>query len=93
MASPRDVYFDYRPNPNLIPRPTTLPPRFPPQLTTKDTGRLVGLHQHTAFVDRDGNGSTDVVESHYHRIRAGRVLPDESDGHVHRLTGLPAGAG
>lgn len=93
MPGPRDLYFDYHPNPNLIPRVSTAPPRFIPQLTNKRAGRLYALHQHTAFVDRDGNGTTDVAESHFHRIVDGRVLPDESDGHTHNLTGLPAGAG
>lgn len=93
MPSPRDVYFDYRPNPNLIPRPTTAPPRFPLQLTTKRAGTLFAIHQHQAAVDKNGNGTTDVVENHFHRVVDGRVLPDESDGHTHKLTGLPSGAG
>ena len=69
------------------------PPRFPPQLTSRDSGKSTPIHDHEAFVDTEGNGVTDVVASHYHRIRDGRVLPDESDGHTHRLTGLPSGAG
>jgi hypothetical protein len=93
VPSPRDPYFNYRPNPNLIPIPSTAPPRFVPQLTNKRAGKLFGLHQHRAFIDKDGNGTTDVVDSHFHRVRDGRVLPDESDGHTHNLTGLPAGAG
>lgn len=90
---PRDAYLDYRPNPNLIPRPSTTGPMFRPQLTSKDEAKLYPIHSHTAFMDKDGAGTTDVVASHFHRIKDGRILPDESDGHSHRLTGLPAGAG
>lgn len=51
------------------------------------------IHDHCAFVDRRGDGKTDVAASHYHNVRGGSVLPDQSDGHTHRLTGLPCGAG
>lgn len=44
-------------------------------------------------MDRDGNGTTDTVASHFHRIRNWRILPDESDGHTHEFTGLASGAG
>jgi hypothetical protein len=81
------------PNPDAIVYPTTQPPPFPPQLTSRDAGKLYPIHSHSAFVNAEGDGVTDVVASHYHRVRGGRVLPDASDGHTHRLTGLPAGAG
>jgi hypothetical protein len=70
------------------------PPAFPSQLTSRcvDT-KLYPIHDHQAFVNRNGEGVTDVVASHFHRIRDGRVLPDASDGHTHYLTGLPTGAG
>ena len=93
MHSPRDRYLNYRPNPNLIPIPSTAPPPFRPIVTNKRSGTLFAIHQHIAFVDKNGDGTTDVVDSHYHRVMGGRVLPDESDGHTHKLTGLPAGAG
>jgi hypothetical protein len=74
---------------------TTAPPKFVCQLTTRDGGRLgmYPIHLHSAFMDVHGEGATDVIASHFHRIRNGRVLPDPSDGHTHRLTGLPCGAG
>lgn len=82
------------PDPDRIVYPTTDPPRYPCQLTSKCVeSRLYPLHEHNAYVDREGNGTTDVVASHFHRVRGGRILPDESDGHEHRLTGLPCGAG
>lgn len=81
------------PDPDAVVYQTTQPPPFPAQLTSRVTGRLYPMHMHTAFVNEDGDGTTDVVASHYHRVRGGRVLPDPSDGHTHELTGLPAGAG
>lgn len=81
------------PDPSSVVYPTTQPPPFPAQLTSKDPAKLYPIHDHIAFVNKDGEGTTDVVAGHFHRVRGGRVLPDESDGHTHRLTGLPAGAG
>jgi hypothetical protein len=86
---------------NAIVYQTTQPPRFPPQLTSvtippegrPDAASLYQLHNHQAFVDREGDGVTDVVAGHYHRVRGGRVQPDGSDGHTHKLTGLASGAG
>ncbi len=81
------------PNPDDVVYPTTAPPPFPPQLTSRDSGKLYPIHDHCAFINADGNGNTDVVASHFHRVRNGRILPDASDSHDHRLTGLPCGAG
>jgi hypothetical protein len=81
------------PNPDDVVYPTTQPPKFAGQLTDRRSGRLFPIHNHIAFVDANGDGVTDVVASHFHRIRGGRVLPDASDSHEHVLTGLPAGAG
>jgi hypothetical protein len=81
------------PDPNLVVYPTTAPPPFPPQLTTREAGKLYPVHDHCAFVDVKGDGNTDVVASHFHYVRDSRVLPDPSDGHKHDLTGLPCGAG
>jgi len=82
------------PDPSRIIYPTTDPPKNRCQLTSWSTeAKLYPLHEHDAYVDHEGCGTTTVVASHFHRVRGGRVLPDESDGHVHRLTGLPCGAG
>lgn len=81
------------PDPEAVVYPTAYPPKYACQLTSYDAGELYPEHDHSAFADRHGNGSTDTVASHFHRIRDGKVLPDASDGHTHRLTGLPCGAG
>lgn len=81
------------PDPDRVVRPTTAPPPFPPQMTSSDAGKMYPIHYHCAFVNRAGDGTTDVSASHYHRVRNGRILPDPSDGHTHRFTGLPCGAG
>lgn len=97
-------YIKYpRPNPDpqMMLRPSTLPPPFPPQLTSitkapenrPTAPAYYPLHNHQAFVDQGGNGTTDVACSHYHRVVDGKVLPDASDGHYHELTGLSSGAG
>lgn len=63
-------------------------------MTTWDGGKLTPIHNHFAYVEPStGDGVTGVDAGHYHRVRAGQVLPSESDGHTHKLTGLPAGAG
>lgn len=51
------------------------------------------MHSHGAWLDKTGNGNTDVTAAHYHRVRDFVVLPDQSDGHTHELTMLPCGAG
>lgn len=89
------------PNPANVITPTTAPPPFPPQLTSRGPTPfeaaskrfLFPIHDHCAFVDSNGDGVTDVVASHYHRVIGGVIRPDESDGHTHELTGLPCGAG
>jgi hypothetical protein len=81
------------PDPENVVYPTTLPPGFPCELTSRDAGKMYPIHDHGAYLNADGDGTTDVTAGHYHRVRGGRVLPDESDGHTHRLTGLPCGAG
>jgi len=74
-------------------RLTTAPPAYAPQLTTRASGRLSPVHDHSAFLDFEGNGVTDVVASHFHRVKYGKVQVNDSDGHTHGLTGLPSGAG
>lgn len=88
------------PNPAAIVYPTTAPPRFACALTTRTqlaqrpgARTIYPIHDHSAFVDKDGNGNTDTVASHFHRVINGRVMPDESDGHTHSLSNLPCGAG
>lgn len=51
------------------------------------------MHAHGAWIDKGGNGNTDVTAAHFHRVRGFVVMPDESDGHTHELTMLPCGAG
>ena len=82
------------PDPDLVVYPTSAPPPFPPQLTSRDAGRITPIHDHQAFVNPvSGDGKTDVVASHFHHVRDGIVKPADTDGHTHRLTGLPSGAG
>ncbi len=98
---PQHPYYP-KPVPDIddVVYPTTAPPRFPLQLTGRTiladrphARTIYPIHLHEAAVDAQGNGATTTVASHYHRVRNGEILPDESDGHVHRLTGLPSGAG
>ena len=81
------------PNPDRVVYPTGLPLAYPCQMTTRDPARMYPMHEHGAWLDKDGNGNTDVDAGHFHRVRGFKVLPDESDGHTHRLTQLPCGAG
>ena len=84
------------PDPSRIPYPTTAPPPFPPRVTTPTIvhGRTIyPIHDHCAFINVNGEGVTDAVASHFHRVRNGRILPDQSDGHTHNATSLPCGAG
>lgn len=74
-------------------RLTTAPPRYAPQLTSRSSGRLSPIHDHSAFLDFEGNGVTDVTAGHFHRVKYNVIQPDGSDGHTHALTGLPSGAG
>lgn len=85
----RDEY----PNPDAVVYAAPLPPRFPCQQTTQDPGKLYPVHNHGAWMDRQGNGTTDVDSGHYHRVRRFKVVQDQSDGHTHQLTMLPCGAG
>lgn len=72
---------------------STAPPRFVPQLSSRSNGRLTPIHDHTVFMDFEGNGVTDTVAGHFHRVKYRKIQPDGSDGHTHVLTGVPAGAG
>lgn len=81
------------PDPSKIIYPAGGPPTFVPRVTTRAPGRMYPMHDHIAFVNKSGEGVTDTVASHFHRVRGGRILPDQSDGHTHELTNLPAGAG
>lgn len=81
------------PNPDAVVYPTTQPPGFPCQITTRDAGKSTPIHQHGAWLNAEGNGNTDLDSGHFHRVRGFRVMPDESDGHTHNLTMLPCGVG
>lgn len=84
---------DRYPDPDAVVYASTLPMSYPCQMTTRDTGKGYPIHSHGAWIDKAGNGNTDADAGHFHRVREGRVLPDESDGHTHQLTMLPCGAG
>ena len=81
------------PNPDNVRYPTGQPLAYPCQMTTRTAARMYPMHQHGAWLDKDGNGNTDLDSGHFHRVRNFKVLPDESDGHTHELTMLPCGAG
>jgi hypothetical protein len=81
------------PNPAAVVYPTGMPQPFPCQLTTRVSGRSFPIHSHGAWLDAQGNGNTDMDAGHFHRVRGFKVLPDESDGHIHEMTTLPCGAG
>lgn len=81
------------PDPDRVVYPTTLPPTFPCQQTMRTSSRAFPIHNHDAWLDREGDGNTGVDAGHFHRIRDGRVLPDLTDGHTHEMTDLPCGAG
>lgn len=70
-----------------------MPPRFPCQMTSESQGRTYPTHSHGAWIDKEGNGNTDLDSGHFHRVRGFKVYPDASDGHTHELTMLPCGAG
>lgn len=81
------------PDPDAVPYARLHPVGNPCQLTSQVSGKMFPMHNHGAFIDENGDGNTDVDAGHYHRVKGFRVLPDESDGHTHDLTGLPCGAG
>jgi hypothetical protein len=81
------------PNPADVVYARPLPPGFPCQQTTTNTGKNVPMHKHGAWLNAEGTGNTDVDSGHYHRVRDFKVQPDPSDGHTHALTMLPCGAG
>jgi hypothetical protein len=80
-------------DPYAIPRPQMFPEMRPCQLTTRGAGRLYPIHVHNAYPDREGNGTTSISASHFHRIKDGKILPDQSDSHTHGLTNVLCGAG
>ena len=81
------------PNPDNVRYATTLPPPFPCQMTTRTASKSYPIHYHGAWINAAGDGNTDVDAGHFHRVRNGRVLADQTDGHTHDLTMLPCGAG
>lgn len=80
-------------DPFKIIRPRMFPQTYPCRLTTRGWGKLYPAHAHNAYPDKDGNGNTSISVSHYHKIKDGRILPDESDGHTHEITNILCGTG
>jgi hypothetical protein len=72
-------------------RTTQFPMRQPSYMITRGAGKLYPVHIHKAFIDKNGNGTTSIDVSHFHRILSGRILPDESDGHEHGITRVLTG--
>lgn len=81
------------PDPDAVKYAKTMPPRFPCQMTTDATGRIYPMHHHGAWIDKLGNGNTDLDAGHWHHVRSFKVESDPTDGHTHELTMLPCGAG
>jgi hypothetical protein len=82
------------PDPRSVVYPETTEPKFVAWATTKSAARLYPVHEHCVFINSaTGEGATSVVASHFHRVRNGVILPDESDGHTHSVSRLPCGAG
>lgn len=81
------------PNPDKVVYATTQPTPFPCQLTTDDGGTRHPMHKHGAFLNKAGDGNTDMSSGHIHRVRNFKVIPDLTDGHTHELTTLPCGTG
>jgi len=79
------------PDPDAIVRPRNGGVKYPPYLTSWDGGAMNPIHNHRAYIDAHGNGVTDVVASHHHQVRQGRV--SSVAGHTHSITRLPAGKG
>jgi len=80
-------------DPYTIARPRMFPEARLCRLTSRGWGKLYPVHVHNAYPDKDGNGNTSISASHFHRIKDGRILPDESDGHEHGLTNVLCGTG
>ena len=80
-------------DPRDIPRPAMFPMGRPCKMTTRDDGRLAPAHMHRAYPDREGNGTTDIVASHFHYIRNWQIIDSPVDGHTHTLTNAACGSG
>jgi len=80
-------------DPRSIPRPAMFPMARPCVLTSREEGRITPGHTHRAYPDRDGDGQTDIIASHFHYIRGWKVVPSPVDGHTHLLTTSSCGAG
>lgn len=73
--------------------PWMFPADRPCYQAAASSGRLAAVHSHRAYPDANGNGLTEITANHFHKIQGGLILPDESDGHTHRLSHIPCGAG
>lgn len=78
-------------DPYMIPRPQMFPRPQTTVITTQDYGRSTPIHTHKASFDADGNGITDIVAGHFHRIIGGRIMPSPVDSHEHQRTRYLAG--
>jgi hypothetical protein len=86
--------FRRAPDPEAVTRlvsPTMKPATRIRRLTTRTAyTKHFPVHEHVVTVDpRTGNGVSDIVAGHFHRVVGGRIMPAESDGHEHALTLLP----
>jgi hypothetical protein len=80
-------------DPYKIIRQRPVPFAQPCFLTTRGAGKLAPLHIHRAYPDEEGNGTTDIRASHFHRIISWRVIASPVDSHEHEMTRLLCGAG
>lgn len=69
----------------MYPRPRTV------LLTTRGWGRSSPVHTHRGEFDSDGNGLTDIIAGHFHRIIGGKIMPSPVDSHDHEFTQARAG--
>lgn len=80
-------------DPYTIPRARMFPLPRPCLLTTRDWGRSAPVHCHRTNVDAEGNGATDIVADHFHRVLSHRIMPSPVDSHEHKFTDIPCGGG
>jgi hypothetical protein len=73
-------------DPRNIRRPAMFPLAYPCRMTTTAGGSITPDHSHHAYPNAQGEGTTDIVVSHFHYIRGGQIIPSPVDGHTHILT-------
>lgn len=84
-----------RRDPYRIVRPQMFPAQMPCIMAMQAYGKQAPMHTHRVWVDKEtGEGYTDILASHFHRVRENRMLPSDVDGHTHELRfNMPGGAG